>query len=74
MEEAREDKDSLVEAVIAAYADFEPMKLNFAFLTLHGCLEEIISLHGDNTYKIPHMGKEALLAIGQLPVRVEANG
>jgi hypothetical protein len=73
VEEAREDKDSLIEAVLAAYADFEPMKLNFAFLTLHGCLEEIITSHGDNQYSIPHMGKEALLLTGQLPTRVEAS-
>ncbi len=68
----KEDKDLLMEAVIAAYADFEPRKLNFAFLMLHQCLDK--NMHRNNTYKLPHKGKETLLLLArQLPMRVEAS-
>ena len=42
------------------------------FLTLQSCLEEIIVSHGGNEYKIPHMGKERLLRLGILPIRITA--
>ena len=43
-----------------AYANFEVRKINFACLQLAGCLEEIIKVHGNNNYHIPHIGKERL--------------
>ena len=73
VEEAKDDKDSLIEAVKAAYADFDHKKNNRSFLTLATCLEEIIQSHGDNRYKIPHMGKERLERLGELPERIEAS-
>ena len=72
VEDAREDKDSLIEAVLAAYEDFPPKLLNFSFLTLAGCMEEILQSHGDNIYKIPHMRKEVLHRMGLLPKQVHA--
>ena len=53
---------------------FEPTKLNCSFLTLHGCLEEIILVNGDNNYNIPHIGKAALERAGILPDRLLAAG
>jgi hypothetical protein len=40
---------------------------------LQSCLDEILVSNGNNTYKIPHMGKAKLLqAGGVLPVSVGA--
>jgi hypothetical protein len=39
---------------------------------LQSCLQEIILFNGENTYKIPHMGKGSLLRLGTLPVRITA--
>ena len=65
--------DGLVAQVIRAYNEFCPRKIDFAFLTLQSCLDEILASNGNNTYKIPHMGKERLLRAGTLPVRVTAS-
>ena len=42
VEEAKDNKESLIEAVQMAYADFDDKKINRAFLTLATCLEEIL--------------------------------
>ena len=45
-----------------AYADFEQQKIDKGFLSfMVGCMNEIMKMHGANDYKIPHIGKEALL-------------
>lgn len=44
------------------------MTLNKVFLTLQGCLTEIMKVQGHNKYKLPHMGKDRLLREGTLPV------
>ena len=72
MEEAHNDIDGLIEAVQAAFVFFEPTRLNCSFLTLQGCLEEIILVNGDNNYNIPHIGKAALERAGILPDRLAA--
>jgi hypothetical protein len=56
--------------VIRTYDTFCPWKIDFGFLTLQSCLDEILASNGNNTYKIPHMGKERLLQAGTLPVCV----
>ena len=50
-----------MDQVLRAYADFEPQKIDKVFLTLMGHMDEILKIHGANDYKIPHIGKEALL-------------
>jgi hypothetical protein len=65
--------DGLIAQVITAYEEFPPRKIDFGFITLQSCLDEILSSNGDNTYKIPHMGKERLLRDGVLPARVRAS-
>ena len=72
MAEAHNDIDGLIEGVQAAFDFFEPTKLNCSFLTLQGCLEEIILVNGDNNYNIPHIGKAALERAGILPDRLAA--
>jgi hypothetical protein len=56
-----------------AYNDFPPRKIDFGFLTLASCLDEIICSNVDNSYSIPHVGKERHLRAGTLPVQVEAS-
>ena len=65
----------LVESVTAACESFEPMKLNFSFLTLQGVLDEVIQRQDDNNYDILHIGKKAALARiqGILTEQLEAN-
>ena len=64
--------DGLVAQVLAAFNTFETRKLDFAFLTLQYCMDDVLAIHGDNNYKIRHVGKEAMLAAGTLPIRVPA--
>jgi len=62
--------DELIANVLAAWEQFDPMKINYNFLTHQSCLDEIIKSNGDNHYKIPHMGKESLRRHGALPKRL----
>jgi hypothetical protein len=63
--------DQLVEAVFDAFAELPTKKLNYGFLTLQGCFNEILDCHGDNNYKLPHMGKARLERLGLLPVSLD---
>jgi hypothetical protein len=67
------DIDGLITQVMRAYDEFPPRKMDFGFLTLALCMDEIICSNGDNKYSIPHMGKERLLRAGTLPLRVTAS-
>ncbi|XP_057774928.1 uncharacterized protein LOC130993909 [Salvia miltiorrhiza] len=59
--------DTLVEAVKKSFDELSPTTLNKVFLSLQGCLTEILKVKGQNCYKIPHMGKGSLIRQGQLP-------
>ena len=56
-----------------SYALEDPVKLNKVFLTLQGCMIEILKMKGDNNYKVPHLGNDELIRLGMLPynLRVE---
>ncbi|RHY77922.1 hypothetical protein DYB30_005232 [Aphanomyces astaci] len=47
--------------------DVDMMTLNANFLTLQCCMQEVMRVEGDNCYKIPHMKKAKLAAVGMLP-------
>ncbi|RLO03847.1 hypothetical protein DYB28_007542, partial [Aphanomyces astaci] len=47
--------------------DVDMMTLNANFLTLQCCMQEVMRVEGDNFYKIPHMKKAKLAAVGMLP-------
>jgi hypothetical protein len=65
--------DGLIEQVNRAYKDFPSQKIDFGFITLQSCLQEILLSNGGNEYKIPHIGKERLLRSGTLQrVRIAA--
>lgn len=61
--------DELVDAVKQAFVS--PSTLNKVFLSLQGCLIEILKFKGHNNFKLPHMGKDALIRVGQLPTHLE---
>lgn len=68
------DVDGLIEQVEGAFADFDPRKIEKGFLTIQTVCDKILKCHGDNTYKIPHIGKDKILRReGALPVQLEAS-
>ncbi|KAI2507526.1 hypothetical protein MHU86_6914 [Fragilaria crotonensis] len=65
--------DGLIQQEVnEAFAEFNPRKIDFGFLTLQCCMDDILTAYGNNDYKIRHMGKNALLQQGQLPTRIAA--
>ena len=58
---------------MVAFDEFEPRKLEFGFLNLQFCLNEMLAIHGMNNYKLRHMGKESLLKKGLLPRRLRVS-
>jgi hypothetical protein len=53
-----------------AYRAFETQKIDFAFLTLQCCIDDTLSIYCSNNYCIRHMGKEAMLRAGTLPISI----
>jgi hypothetical protein len=60
--------DELIDTVLLAYDEFEPITLNFGWLPLIGCYDDMITTHRDNNYELRHIGKEKALRDGRLPV------
>ncbi len=52
--------DELIAVVKESFDGLERSKLDNVFLTLQGCMEEVMRSDGGNQYKIPHMSKERL--------------
>lgn len=65
--------DQLVDAVKKSYEELCPKTLNNVFLSLQGCMVEILKVRGKNAYKIPHMKKGALARQGNLPIDLEVS-
>jgi len=59
--------DELIANVDNEYQNYNPVILNRIFLTLQGCMIEVMKDNGGNRYKIPHMNKPRLEAAGMLP-------
>jgi hypothetical protein len=64
--------DGLIKQVTRAYKESPSWKIDFGFLTLQSCLQEIIMSNCGNEYKIPHIGKERLLRSATLPDPITA--
>jgi hypothetical protein len=62
--------EQIIQYVQQAYNDYDKEKINRIWLSLMGCLNEIITHHGNNDYQIPHMGKDRLIRINQLPITI----
>jgi hypothetical protein len=58
--------DELIANVEKAYWDYDASNLRNIFLTLQSCLIEIMKAGGGNKYKIHHMNKDRLEAMGIL--------
>ncbi|ETV64712.1 hypothetical protein H257_18450 [Aphanomyces astaci] len=58
--------DDIIAATDEAWQDVDMMTLNANFLTLQCCMQEVMCVEGDNGYKIPHMKKAKLAAVGML--------
>lgn len=65
------DATDLVNAVISSFNTLEAITLNKVFLSLQCCLKEIMTVKGCNNYKIPHMKKNSLLLLNELPKDLE---
>lgn len=65
--------DELIYNVSKEFEDYDPTLLNRVYLTLQGCLIEVMKGGGGNRYKIPHMNKERLEALGILPNRLDCD-
>ena len=59
--------DELINNVQHEYDAYDANKINITFLTLQGCLIEVMKKGGGNDYKIPHMYKDGLERAGNLP-------
>lgn len=59
--------DDLIENVQREFDNYDPATLNKVFLTLQGCMIEVMKDGGGNRYKIPHIDKDRLEALGMLP-------
>ncbi|KAG2634225.1 hypothetical protein PVAP13_2NG155506 [Panicum virgatum] len=59
--------DEIVQKVEAAYWNFPVGRSNRVFLTLQGCLREILKEKGGQHYPVPHMKKATLERLGILP-------
>jgi hypothetical protein len=68
------DIDELIVNVEQTYWEFDARAIEKGFVTL-GCIcNEIVRFHGDNTYKLPHVGKDHMLQRdGYLPMEVRAS-
>mmetsp|Transcript_3175 Transcript_3175/g.8771 ORF Transcript_3175/g.8771 Transcript_3175/m.8771 type:complete len:120 (-) Transcript_3175:176-535(-) len=47
--------------------------MNDVFLSLQCALRDSLSVDGDNTYKLSHIGKGKLCREGRLPISIECN-
>ncbi|XP_057803150.1 uncharacterized protein LOC131018445 [Salvia miltiorrhiza] len=63
--------DGLVNAVINSFNELSPTTLNKVFLSLQSCMVEILKVKGRNSYKIPHLGNDALIRQDMLPLNLQ---
>jgi hypothetical protein len=52
--------EELVAIVDKEFQDYSVCKSNQIFLTLHGCMQEIMKVSGGNGYDMPHIRKAML--------------
>ena len=60
------NEEELIQLVQDAYKNYLRHKLNWKWLTLQSCFNQIILHHGDNDYSIEHISKAKLERQGQL--------
>ncbi|CAI8613497.1 unnamed protein product [Vicia faba] len=71
--EAPKTIDQLIDAVVKSFENFPSIMSNRIFVSLQLCMVEIMKVTGSNKYKIPHINKERLERIGQLPIQIKCD-
>ena len=66
-EETANSLQELIDNVTNAYAAYSPVKLNKVWISYQQCMIETMRVDGNNKYKLPHMGKDRLIRLGELP-------
>lgn len=69
-DKAPSNEVQLITMVEETYRDYPTNKINRLFVTLQTIFNSILEHHGDNQFKIPHMGKERLERENRLPLCV----
>jgi hypothetical protein len=67
-QEAPRNAGEIITMVETAYIAYPSKKINYLWLTLQNVFNEIVKVHGDNTYILPHMNKEKLDKEDALPI------
>jgi hypothetical protein len=65
--------DGLIANVLKKFDEYNSTLIIRVFLTLQSCLIEVMKARGGNKYKIPHMNKARLEALGTLPRRLSCD-
>jgi hypothetical protein len=63
------DAMDLIDKVETCFRNYHVYKLNCGW---ESCMNMIVEQRGDNKYKIPHMNKERLERLNQLPISLAA--
>uniref|UniRef100_A0AAW1M2U1 Transposase n=1 Tax=Saponaria officinalis TaxID=3572 RepID=A0AAW1M2U1_SAPOF len=63
----------LVDSVCKAYDEIDNEKLKFVWVSLHGCMNEILRVEGNNSYSIPHIGKKRVQRTELVETKVSPN-
>ncbi|XP_026451949.1 uncharacterized protein LOC113352330 [Papaver somniferum] len=71
--EAPNTVPELVAGVEKSFREYPSYLINNVFLTLQTCMNEILKKKGDNDYYIPHMKKDHLIRIGELPTCIQCD-
>ncbi|KAL7571433.1 hypothetical protein ACA910_019191 [Epithemia clementina (nom. ined.)] len=67
-DEAMTSEEELISAVQKTYQEYPKEKINYTWLMLQSCLNEILECHGGNDYAIAHMNKQGLELNSNLPI------
>ena len=70
---APKDVNELIEYVQETYNDYSYAKINKIWLSLMAVYNKILEHHGDNNFQLPHLGKDRLTRLGQLPDVLEVS-
>jgi hypothetical protein len=62
--------EDLVAAVEASFDELPIEKLNYVFLTLQTTMVKVLEVLGENHYELPHIGKERLEHLNELPTSI----
>jgi hypothetical protein len=65
--------EDLLAAIDQAFAEYSVGQSNRIFLTLHGCMKEVMKIGGGNGYDVTHIRKRMLERQGCLPLKLKCD-